>query len=332
MPAAVELELDCLGARPNARRVRRNPRKARSKLSEQARAAHRLAATEIAYIAHPAYSKRNAAEWLAAQRPASLDLPAAVPQASAPGVAFVAGLVQERLLTPAEESYLFLQMNYLKHRAEVLRRRLKPSRPDPELIASVEHALCQAGECRDRLVTANLRLVVAVATKLAHSVDMLSDLVSEGLLPLIRAVELFDVSRGHRFSTYATWAVRNQMVRSLQRQRQHRERPLSEEQPGWETIADPRPGLLGEERREQNTRHAVKRLLATLSEREQRVISARFGLNGQPAGQSLSEIADGLGLSKERVRQIILQTLDKLREAAGPQLEDEFGWDVGGEG
>jgi RNA polymerase sigma factor (sigma-70 family) len=284
------------------------------------RTARRLAATEVAYIAHPAFVRRNAAEWIAAHRPSTLDDRSAPEcRVSGPGVAFLSCLVQERLLAPQEEVYLFLRMNYLKHRAEVLRRRLKPEQPDAELIATIQQALKEAAKCRDRLVTANLRLVVAVATKLSYSIDALGELVSEGLIPLIRAVELFDVSRGHRFSTYATWAVRNQMVRVLQRQRQSRERLFVAEQPSWDRIADVRPATANDERTNQERQSYVAGLMAQLSDRERQIVSARFGLNGHPSGRSLAEIADELDLSKERVRQIALQALEKLRLAADPR-------------
>jgi RNA polymerase primary sigma factor len=294
--------------------------------AELVETARRLASTETAYVSHPQFVLRNAEAWLAAQRPATLDQPfTGEIKDSTPGLAFVAGLVRDRLLTPPEETYLFLRMNYLKHRVEVLRRRLKPSRPDADLIATIQTALTEAALCRDRIITANLRLVVSVATKLSHSLDHLSELVSEGLIPLIRAVELFDVARGFRFSTYATWAVRNQMVRVLQRQRQSREKSLGEEQPGWDTIPDTRSSSVEVEQHAAQHKVQVARLLTSLSERERLVVSARFGLNGQPTGQSLADIAAELDLSKERVRQIALQALDKLRAAADPQLVEEWG-------
>lgn len=269
----------------------------------------------------------GAEEWLAAQRPDSLDqLPVTQGLETSEGLAFVTGLVRDRLLTPQEEHYLFLRMNYCKHRAEILRRRLKPNQPDAALVDLIEKLLQESLDCRDRIVTANLRLVVAVATKLSDSLDRLSELVSEGLVPLIRAVELFDVSRGHRFSTYATWAVRNQMLRSLKRHRQQQQRLLPLDAEFWDDVPETRTAVSTEEQRSNLQRRYVAQLLKTLNERERLVISARFGLNGHPAGQSLAEIASLLKLSKERVRQIILQTLAKLRLAADPQWLEEWDW------
>jgi RNA polymerase primary sigma factor len=332
MPFAVK-SLDGLRRRPlkpPAARSRRatDARRQKTRSSRHSsleKTSRRIAATEIAYIAHPDFVRRNAADWIAAQRPASLDDASHRESAgSNHGVAFVASLVRERLVTPAEEAYLFLRMNYLKHRAEVLRRRIKPDQPDAELVRTIQSALRESADCRDRLVTANLRLVVSVATKLSHSVDVLGELVSEGLIPLIRAVELFDVSRGHRFSTYATWAVRNQMFRVLQRQRQSRERLLTAEQPGWETVADSRPATGSEEESCRQRKSYVAKLLETLTDRERLIVAARFGLNGQPTGRSLAEIAAELELSKERVRQIALQALAKLKVAADPRVVEEW--------
>ena len=66
---------------------------------------------------------------------------------------------------------------------------------------------------------------------------------------------------------------------------------------------------------------AVRRLLSSLSEREREIVTARFALDGQPIGQSLADIAGRMGLSKERVRQIALSSLTKLRESMS---YDEF--------
>jgi DNA-directed RNA polymerase sigma subunit (sigma70/sigma32) len=61
--------------------------------------------------------------------------------------------------------------------------------------------------------------------------------------------------------------------------------------------------------------NTVNQLMSSLSEREQMVVAARFGLQGQPRGQSLAAIAEQIGLCKERVRQILIQSLAKLRSS-----------------
>jgi RNA polymerase sigma factor (sigma-70 family) len=109
------------------------------------------------------------------------------------------------------------------------------------------------------------------------------------------------------------------MVRVLQRQRHSRERLLVADQPGWDTIADVRATTHADERTTQERQAYVAGLLTRLTERERQIVAARFGLNGHPAGRSLAEIAAELDLSKERVRQIALQALEKLRLAADPE-------------
>lgn len=286
----------------------------RSALETRAR---RLASTEIAYIDHPEFRKRRAEAWLASLCPPVRSLEPTAHH-STPGMAFVAGLVRAPLLTPQEEQYLFLLMNYRKSQAERWRRKIRLQDPDPALLDQIDAALEEALQLRNRIAEANLRLIVAAAKKMSHSLDQLSELTSEGLLPILRAVELFDVSRGNRFSTYATWAVRNQMLRSLQRQRSTQEIAASDQDEAWSDLADVRTPAGDDERRQLQRQALLERLIRMLPEREQQLVAARFGLHGEPSGQSLAEIADRMGLSKERVRQIVLGALQKLRDAVSP--------------
>ncbi len=274
----------------------------------------RLASTEIAYIDHPEFRKRHAESWLDALRPPAR-VHDSVRRETASGLAFVAGLVRAPLLTPAEETYLFHLMNFRKSQAERWRRKIRPNSPDPALLNRIEAAMQEAVEIRNRIAEANLRLIVATAKKLSHSLDQLSELISEGLVPILRAVELFDVGRGNRFSTYATWAVRNQMLRSLRRKQPLQELAISDEEMRWSEIADQRTAAGADERQQVERQLLLERLLCQLSDREQHIVAARFGLQGEPSGQSLAEIAVRMGLSKERVRQIVLGALEKLRES-----------------
>jgi RNA polymerase sigma factor (sigma-70 family) len=277
--------------------------------------ARQLASREIAYVVHPQFSSRGAERWLATLRPA--DPPAATNAVRpAVGVAFVSGFVQAPLLTPDEEQYFFLQMNYLKFKAERLRRRIDPEHPDADMVASVQQLLTEAERLRNRIAESNLRLVVAVAKKLSQSFDHLSELVSEGVIPLLRAVELFDVHRGFRFSTYATWAVRNQMLRMLRRQQTARETYSGDVESSCDTLLDRRSSEPADVPPTTDHREVLSQLLGQLSERERQILDRRFGLNGQPSGQSLSEISSQIGLSKERVRQLVINAIDKMRLSA----------------
>lgn len=275
---------------------------------------------EIAFVDHPLFHEASPAETLSALRPASLD-EAPPPAKLEPGLAFVAGMVELPLLSLDEERHLFAWMNFLKHRAERNRQRLSLNRPDEALVERIESDLRDATAVRNRIVRSNLRLVVALAKKLSSAkragvLDQMSELISEGTLPLIRAVELFDVSLGNRFSTYATWAVRNQMFRCLKRHRSRIDCGCGDVDLRMNRLVDDRAVPEDDERRAARRGELVERLLSQLGERERIVIASRFGLDGHPQGQSLNDIARQIGLSKERVRQIVIASLEKLHEVA----------------
>ena len=270
---------------------------------------------EIRFVELPEFTRPDAATKIQSLRPVSLDDLSESVKAE-PGLAFVSGMVSAPLLSPAEELYLFHWMNYLRYRAEQSRQRLNLNRPSAALLERVEADVNESIVVRNQIVRSNLRLVVALARRLSDSLDLMSELIGEATVPLIRAVELFDVTLGNRFSTYATWAVRNHMLRWLKR-RQSSPARVGFHDPAWlERVPDVRTNPEDEVRRTSQRVETVRQLLTSLTDRERMVITARFGLDGQPRGQSLQDIADRVGLSKERVRQIALNALAKLRGVA----------------
>ena len=289
--------------------------------------AQEIRATPIPFVDDARFHGRGAEKWLKSLEPEWLPA-SSESRGRTLGVAFMTELVQAPLLTPPQEQYLFLRMNFLKYQAAQWQQKLKPTAPNASLMERIRTALAAAMEIRNQICQANLRLVVAVARNLSNSLDQLSELTSEGLLPLMRAVELFNAGLGNRFSTYATWAVRNQMLRVIKRQRVQQEYSNREEEAPWANVAETRRST-SEDVQIQAARQAfTTSLVAELTERERMIVTARFGLDGEPGGQSLSEISVRQGLSKERVRQIVQQAVGKLRtiaEKMAPDLCDAWG-------
>jgi len=196
------------------------------------------------------------------------------------------------LLDAEEEHLLFMSMNRAKQKG---RHR-------------------QAEKIRNRIVAANVRLVVSVAKKFAGYRHSLGELVSEGNMTLIRAVEKFDPERGFRFSTYATWALRYNFARIVAKKPSEATRFPG----GDELLADvpDRRGDPADERRLAADNKALDRMLSALDPREHEIMLRRYGLRPGCEEYSLQEIAREMGVCKERVRQLQLRALDKLRAKA----------------
>jgi RNA polymerase primary sigma factor len=140
-------------------------------------------------------------------------------------------------------------------------------------------------------------------------------------MSLLRAVEKFDFSRGNKFSTYATWAIMKNYARSIPEEKRRRERY----QTGKEELFDIAPDTRSDEQEllasaEQKT-HQVNRLLEYLDPRERQILRMRAGLDNAE-GMTLEEIGQQLGITKERVRQLNVRIINKLRTIAREQKLD----------
>ena len=229
---------------------------------------------------------------------------------------YLASLYTVPLMSPYGERFLFRKLNYLLHWAAVLRDRLRrnpDSRPLAETLAGM---LDEAEQTRSRVTQCNLRLVVSIARRFSDSRNGFEELVSEGNLILMKAVDRFDYSRGFRFSTYATHAVQRHIFRLFQvrQRRRSREQITADEVLGDLMPASEPPQSEGDPIKE------VKTLLGQwsdcLDEREQYVIGARFGVDGHADARTLRDLSDELGVSKERIRQVQIRAMEKLREFA----------------
>ena len=272
------------------------------------------------------------------------------------------------LLTPAEEIELGNQVQAMMALTEDGSREFE----DGELTTPQRRLLRIGRRAKERMMKANLRLVVSVAKKYQGKGLELLDLIQEGSLGLERAVEKFDPTRGYKFSTYAFWWIRQSMTRAIACQSRTIRLPvhLSERlttirkvsldlahklgaMPSRVEIAeamdiplDELDSLLrqalttssldapvnGEEGRsflgdliadssldepleivEQRIHHEqLGRWLSHLSEQEQHVLRMRFGLEGNER-HTLAEIGRLMDVSRERVRQVELKALRKLR-------------------
>jgi RNA polymerase primary sigma factor/RNA polymerase sigma factor len=240
--------------------------------------------------------------------------------------AYLASLYEVPLLTREQEVWLFRRFNYLKHKAAQLREQLDPERPNARLMDQIERLYDEIVELKNRIVRSNLRLVVSIAKRRVSPGDSFFDLVSDGNMSLIRAVEKFDYARGNKFSTYASWAIMKNYARTIPDEHKRRERFRAADMELLQEAADKRADEYQQRIAASDRLQQVGKFLDRLDQREQTIIIRRYGLDHEHAPQTLKEVGSALGVTKERVRQIEAKAIEKLREAAAaeamlPELE-----------
>jgi RNA polymerase sigma factor (sigma-70 family) len=218
---------------------------------------------------------------------------------------YLQSLYDQPLLTPARERALFLKMHFHRYQFVCVRQRLEAQRARWRDVDELQAHLSRALAAKNEIIAANLRLVVSVARKHVRSDASLMDLVSDGNVTLMRAVDCYDAHRGNRFSTYATLALMKEFARSLSSRR--RNASLTTDVADTHGRPDGQP---------LDERDEVRQLLSSLAPREQSVLRAQFGLRDESgrAPGTLEEVGRELGLSAQRMRRIEKLALAKLKK------------------
>jgi RNA polymerase sigma factor (sigma-70 family) len=234
----------------------------------------------------------------------------------------LAPLYEMPLLTREQEQHLFRKMNYLKHKAHQLRQRLDPNRARTQELDRIEDLEKQAGEVKEQLISCNMRLVVSIAKRHVAQTDNFFELLSDGNISLIRAVEKFDYSRGNKFSTYASWAIMKNFARSIPEEKHRRERYVTGHEELFEVAPDNRTDEQECLASAEQASHKVHRLLSLLDPREREIIRMRAGLDSGSEGMTLEKIGEKLSITKERVRQLHVRAMKKMRNLAEAQKDE----------
>ncbi len=284
------------------------------------------------------------------------------------------------LLSAEEEIDLAQKMeegNVAQEKIVILKKRIEESEDEAEIadlkeeIKTLQKGVDAGADAKKRLAEANLRLVVSIAKRYVGRGMLFLDLIQEGNLGLIKAVEKFDYRKGYKFSTYATWWIRQAITRAIADQARTIRIPvhmvetinklirvsrqllqelgrepspeeiaeemgmpvervreilkISQEPVSLETpIGEEEDSHLGDFIKDDNVpvpadaaaftllKEQLEEVLGTLTEREQKVLTLRFGLEDGRA-RTLEEVGKEFNVTRERIRQIEAKALRKLR-------------------
>ncbi len=288
--------------------------------------AQRLLEQPLDYIPHPSFDDPALEAAILAPMPEAEDyevrrrnlkVPADVPPE-------LRACFKMPLLSKEQEQHLFRKMNFLKYKASRLRNQLRkegsadaaidPTRVRIQTLKEIEDLQKQANEVKELLISANMRLVASIAKKHVAPTENLWELMSDGNMSLIRAVEKFDFGRGFKFSTYASWAIIKNFARTIPDEKHRRERFVTGHDEVFEVAPDTRTDEHEIVATHERATHSVNRLLEYLEPRERDIIRLRAGLDENP--RTLEQIGQQFGITKERVRQLNARAMKKLRHLA----------------
>ncbi len=227
-------------------------------------------------------------------------------------------------IKPEQETILFTQMNYARYRLCQLRRKLlRQTDWELDTIKELFNMYNYQMECRSNIVNGNMGLVLSLARKSKYAGVEFTDLVSEGSVALLRAVEKFDFTRGFKFSTYACHAILKGFYRAAGQSYTYNERfPTQLENAHDKDDNQIRSLNIWQNDLQDEFNVIFERNLAQLTKTESSILKMRFsiGENSNQDPMTLKSVGERLGLTKERVRQIQNEALAKMRPVATERL------------
>lgn len=226
---------------------------------------------------------------------------------------------QQVILTGAQEKVLFHQFNFARYKIWTIQRDVWATdarKPSPEQADMILRWYRKSDLIREQIANTNLALVLAMAKRTRMSEVDFADLVSEGNMALLRAVDKFDAGRGYKFSTYACRAILKAFSRQGMKLSKYRQRFPTDFDPKLE-----KSNFLETKRAtfEKDAAEEVKRIVldnrADLTDVERTVIEHRFGLESGEIDKpmTLEQVGQIIGVTKERVRQIQNKAMEKIR-------------------
>jgi len=220
-----------------------------------------------------------------------------------------------KLMKAAEERMMFLRFNYSKRRLSDLKKKIEKNGLTKETAEQVIEWHRRFEHFREYLTRTNLALVLAMAKRTRLGGVDFAEVVSEGNMALLRAVDKFNVDRGFKFSTYACRAILKAFSRASLKASRHRTRFPVEFEPDLEKSdwSDRRRETIEEECVDE-LKTIIDRNLADLTNVEETVIRRRFNWQEQQESPlTLEEVGKIIGVTKERVRQIQNKALAKIK-------------------
>ena len=249
--------------------------------------------------------------------------------------AYLGELYDRPLLSFEQEQYLFRRMNFEYNEAAKLANATMSLDDGGDASLKnlyrreVERSVRSAENIRNRILEANLRLVISVVKSWKGSQPRFWEMVSDGNVSLMKIVDGFDYKRGYKFSTYAVNALKRNFTKSesdeqkllAKEQSGYDELPVIDEGEDTQSDADADAQLL-------ELQEFVHDLLKNLDPREAEILRRRQGIGNEDAA-TLKVVGGEVGVSKERVRQLQGRAIDNLRERLqGFKLEDFYVEDI----